>query len=202
MSTLGVYFDEPAATLPLGGRWLLDVVTTDDDGQLVDAAPTLAVERPDGTTTPLVVEHVDAGRYRAVYVTAAAGRHVASASSATAGAAATAAYVVTATTAAGLPTASDVVAYMGASSWTVDQIDDALAAELDAQRAVCRVGAYYGADLRNALLRRVQRNLTMRRLPLALLQGDAGAGEASTMPPGRDPEVRRLEGPYRKVVIG
>ena len=58
----------------------------------------------------------------------------------------------------------------------------------------------YPKDLRQALLRRVQRNLALRALPLAVLQGDAEAG--STILPGKDLEVRRLEGPFRRLLVG
>jgi hypothetical protein len=41
----------------------------------------------------------------------------------------------------------------------------------------------------------------MRAQPLAVLHGDAEAGTTAYLP-GSDPEVRRLEGPYRPVVFG
>lgn len=195
-----IVFEDPAVTLPAGGRWLLDLVVTDDGGQLVDVAPTVTITRPDDTTTPATADRTGPGRYRAVVELVDAGRHVAAATAAGYGAAAVAGWVVGTTTAGGMPTSADVVAYMGPSSWTTDQIDEALAAESDAQRAVCRVGAYVSADLRSALLRRVQRALAMRRLPLAMQTGDVDAG--AVMPPGRDPEVRRLEAPYRRMVMG
>lgn len=197
-----VLFDDPAATLPVGARWVLDVVTLDDDGDVVAGAPAVVVTLPDGSTTSPVVTLTDAGRYRAVYVPAVPGRYLVAATSALAGAATIAGWVLAATTTAGMPTAGDVVDYMGPTSHPLADVDDALLAETDAQRAVCNVGAYLTHDLRHALLRRVQRNLTMRRLPLAVLQGDAEAGSSTMMPPGRDPEVRRLEGPYRRMPIG
>lgn len=100
-----------------------------------------------------------------------------------------------------LPTITDVRAYMedAALQWTDPELQGALNAEQAAQARVCRV-ASYSDDLREALLRRVQRNLAMRALPLAVLQGDAEAG--NSIVPGRDPEVRRLEAPYRRVVLG
>lgn len=112
-----------------------------------------------------------------------------------------------------VPTTADVVAYLGdgADRWKVvmgsvsawPQIDKALAAEAAAQAAACRIpvlAADYPPDLGQALCRRVARALAMRALPLAVLQGDAEAG--SLVLPGRDSEVRRLEGPYRRLVVG
>jgi hypothetical protein len=51
-------------------------------------------------------------------------------------------------------------------------------------------------DLDEALCRRVACNLARRPLPLAYSMGDA---EVATRFPLRDPEVRRLEAPYRKI---
>jgi hypothetical protein len=55
-------------------------------------------------------------------------------------------------------------------------------------------------DLREALLRRVAANLARRQLgPLPGPQGDS---ETPAIVPARDPEVRRLEGPWRKTTVG
>ena len=107
-----------------------------------------------------------------------------------------------------IPTVDDVVEYLGdaADRWTDDggttypAIDQHLRAETDAQARACTVPTPYPDPLAVALLRRVQRALAMRSLPLAVLQGDAESG--STFLPGRDPEIRRLEAPYRKMVGG
>lgn len=102
------------------------------------------------------------------------------------------------------PDRAAVRAYLGTSSATDAQIDSALAAELRAQRRICRVptdpAAVWDADLTEAACRRVARNLAMRGIPLAVFQGDADGG--SLVPPGRDPEVRRLEGPLRRLKFG
>lgn len=102
------------------------------------------------------------------------------------------------------PTRVAVRDYLGTSSATDAQIDSALAAELRNQARICRVpkdpAAVWDADLTEAALRRVARNLAMRGIPLAVFQGDAEAG--SLIPPGRDPEVRRLEGPLRRLKFG
>lgn len=108
-----------------------------------------------------------------------------------------------------LPTVSDVVAYLGAAAaqWTTDggttypAITEELSAETTAQARVCLVPASYPDELKLALLRRVQRALQMRALPLAVLQGDSDTGSTSFLP-ARDPEVRRREAPYRRLVGG
>ncbi len=107
-----------------------------------------------------------------------------------------------------IPTTEDVVEYLGdaAERWTDDggttypAIDQHISSETAAQASVCTVPTPYPDPLALALLRRVQRALAMRSLPLSVLQGDSESG--STFLPGRDPEVRRLEAPYRKMVGG
>lgn len=98
------------------------------------------------------------------------------------------------------PTADDVVDYLDGSSFPVEVVGDALAAETAAQSRVCRIPDPYPADLAEALCRRVARNLAMRGTPLAVPVGDSEGGPAVL--PGRDPEVRRLEAPWRRLVVG
>lgn len=188
--------------LPISGVWTLEVHTTDDDGYLTAGTPVATVTRPDGTTTAPSFETVETGHYRATYTPTVGGRHIAVVVDAEHGAVDFAAYVTTTTTAAGMPTVDDVADYLreDAASWETTELQDALDAEAAAQMARCRLSAVYPADLRQALLRRVQRNLALRALPLAVLQGDAEAG--STVLPGNDPEVRRLEAPHRRLVVG
>ena len=187
--------------LTVGGQWLIEVETTDLDGQLVDAAPTVAVTLPDGTDdpTPPDVELVTTGRYRAAYTVAVPGRHVAAAA-AEGDVAVFAAHVLAVTAGNAMPDAADVVAYLGVTSFTEPEIQSALDAEAAAQQKVCRVGAVYPPDLAEALKRRVARNLAMRGLPLAVPQGDAEGGPSFV--PGSDPEVRRLEAPHRRFAFG
>ena len=106
---------------------------------------------------------------------------------------------------------ADVVDYMGpgASRYLVEttypQIADALQAETANQSARVTFPTDYDdnplpvPDLDQALKRRVVRNLAMRELPTAMLQGDAQVGPVRIV--GQDPEVRRLEAPYRTWVI-
>lgn len=192
-----------AALLSIGERWLIEVLTYDDDGILVSGAPTVVVTLPNGTTTAPSFTEVTTGYYRAAHTVAASGRHVAEVTATGYGAEQFAVYAAGVTTGAGMPLVNDVADYLreNAASWATADLQDALDAEAAAQRSMCRVGAVFPADLRQALLRRVQRNLALRQLPLAVLQGDAELGSSRVLP-GRDPEVRRLEAPHRKLAVG
>lgn len=189
-------------SLAVGARWVVDVEPTDDDGVPLAVTPTMVITLPDGTTdSPTFGLTVDA-HYRAVHEVAIAGRYIGVVSVAGAGSVPVAAYVSATTAAAAMP---DVTAYRdwdedGGGSWSDEAIAETLDAEAAAQRNVCRVDAVYPADLRMALLRRVQCNLARRSMALGAPRGDAEAGPVFV--PGRDPEVRRLEGPYRKLVMG
>lgn len=185
--------------LPIGGQWVIEVEYRDFDGYLSTATPSVVVTLPAGTTSNPTFTTVETGIYRATYTVGSAGRYVARVTTSD-DAVDFASFVYATTAGTGMPVVADVVEYLGATSHTSDQIQGALDAEAAAQRAVCRVGAVYPPDLREALLRRVQRNLAMRQLPLAVPQGDAEIGPSFV--PGRDPEVRRLEAPYRRLVVG
>lgn len=197
------------ADLPVGGAWLLSAAVTDLDGEVVDLAPVVTVTLPDGTTATPAVEAVTVGVYRAEYFPAAAGRYVAGVVAAGYGAVDFTAWVAAAVTAAGMPTLADLVGdpedpeddgYLGPTSHSDTEVADALAAEAAAQRRACSIPAAYPPDLREALLRRVARNLSMRKLPLAVLRGDAEAGD--TVLYGSDPEIRRLERGYPRLPVG
>lgn len=103
-----------------------------------------------------------------------------------------------------VPDVAACQAYMGqaAASWTLAQFEDAFAAESKAQARKCRVPAATATtwpdDLAEALMRRVHRNLAMRNLPLSVQQVEGGGIRIGS----NDPEIRRLEGPFRKVRIG
>lgn len=193
---------DTAVLLPISGVWEIAVAVVDADGDYVDAVPTVTVTLPAGTTATPTVETVATGVYRVLYEVGSAGRYVARVVATGYGAADFAAYATATTSGVGMPTTADVATYIGAgaASWTTPELQDALDAEAASQRHACRVRAVYPADLREALLRRVQRNLALRQLPLAVHQGDAEAGPM--LLPGRDPEVRRLEAPHRKLVVG
>lgn len=192
-----------AGRLDVGDTWRLAVEVRDDDtGELTAATVTAVVTRPDDTTaSPTVVED-STGVYVAEYVLAVSGRHFAVVS-ASGAVVSVATFAVTAQATGSPPDVPAVRAYLKEAGlqWSDAELQDELDAETASQASVCRVGAVYPADLRKALLRRVQRALAMRALPLAVLQGDAELG-TTTMLPGRDPEVRRLESPYRRRPVG
>lgn len=185
----------------LGGVWDILVDVRDSDGVLVDDAPVVTVTLPAGTTATPAVETVGTGVYLVTYIVATAGRYVARAVTTSNGAVDFAAYVTASVAGTAMPDTDAVDLYLGEGehSWTDEQLQSALDAEAAAQRSVCRVPAAYPADLREALLRRVGANLARRKL---LLQGEATDSEFPQVLPGRDPEVRRLEAPFRKLVFG
>jgi len=187
-------------SLPIGGLWEIAVSIVDSDGLVSATAPTVTVTLPDGTTATPTAEDEEAGYFRASVTITLPGRYVARAVAAGYGAADFTAWASAVVPGSGMPDLAAADNYLGDNSWTDDEIEDALNAEAAAQRSVCDVPADYPDDLRQALLRRVARNLSLRKLPLAVLVGDAENG--STVLPGRDPEVRRLEAPFRRMVTG
>jgi hypothetical protein len=186
------------AELKLGQEWVLSVCVTDVDDVPAAVVPTVAVTLPNGTPAAPTATVVSSGVYRAVYEVAAAGRYVARVFSSGYGAATFAAFVTGTTAATAMPDIEDVGVYLGEHSYSDDQLQDALDAEVVAQRRVCRIPAEYDADLRQALLRRVQRNLAMRGQPGVVVTDD----DRPSFVPTNDPEVRRLERPHRRLVMG
>ena len=100
----------------------------------------------------------------------------------------------------GYVTVTDVRDYLGDISEQDSEINGALQAEQAAQAARCRLDPYT-ADLREALMRRVARNLAARRVPIATFTSFEGGGTSSRVPQS-DPEIVRLEAPYRKLRVG
>ena len=103
------------------------------------------------------------------------------------------------------PTAAEIDTYLGDDhSWGVDEIQSAYEAELNAQADACRlpVDGSYPPALVEALGRRVAHNLALRALPLGVQANVSDYSVATTRVGGMDAEVRRLEGPYRKMLIG
>lgn len=187
----------------VGDELLVTHEVRDLDGDLVNAVSvTLTVTLPDLTVLPLSVDNPPevTGVYEVGYTLAAAGRHIFVWSTTDPDTASASA--LDAVEPSNLPTLAQVKTYLGdvAAQWADADIQDALDAETAAQARACRTGPDYPDDLAQALKRRVQRNLAMRALSLGVLTGD---GESdSTILPGRDSEVRRLEAGRRKVVIG
>lgn len=186
--------------LSIGGLWLIDVETRTLDGYLTDGdAVTVVVTLPGGSTASPAADRVSTGVYRVAYTVGSSGRYVARATTTT-DAVDFAAYATGTTAGTGMPTTDDVAEYIRSTSFSEAELQDALNAEAAAQRARCRIGAVYPDDLRQALLRRTMRNLHMRNSPLALLV-DRDTGGANYLS-GSDPEVKRLEAPYRRLVVG
>ena len=94
----------------------------------------------------------------------------------------------------------DVKAYLGDTSVPDAELELIIAAEQAAQARVCRIDNY-GPDLVEALKRRVARNIAARNIPVAQFTSFEG-GTTSSSVPRRDPEVTRLEAPYRRLVVG
>jgi len=190
------------ATYVLGASVPLSYAVTDEAGSAASpATAVLTVTKPDGTTvTPTITEDPETvGLFEVDYAPTVVGPHAAVfVTTGPPGASADSFLVVDG---AKYPvTLVEVKAYLGDVAASDADIADALEAEYAAQAARCRTGIFT-ADLRQALKRRVQCNLSRRSLPLGMTQGDNDSGTASYVP-GRDPEVRRLEGPYYKRKTG
>lgn len=99
-------------------------------------------------------------------------------------------------------TVAEVLAYLDSvgSSWPEADVQDAFDVEVAAQANRCRIDDPYPPDLGQAVMRRVQANLARRLLPLGVQVGDADS--TPVRPSMLDAEVRRLEGPYRKLPMG
>ena len=116
---------------------------------------------------------------------------------------------------AGAPSAGDVREYLTEdTSWDDDAITQALAAEADDQLRRCRFPLspptlaqpmpepVFTPALAEALCRRVAHNLAVRALPLGLQASITDGAVATNRVGGLDAEARRLEAPYRRIVIG
>lgn len=180
--------------------WLVHDVNGDLADVVAPDAVTASVVRPDGVGVDLDLTHADVGVYTCDYLPTQIGRH-------------TARCVVTGPMAGALEDAFDVLgsalgnppldevrAYLGSTSATEEELRAALRAEQSAQARRCRVDPYT-QDLHEALLRRVARNLAARAVPIAQFTSFEGGG-TSTRVPSRDPEVARLEAPFRRRPVG
>lgn len=192
--------------LATGQQWVIRVEAT--------ALPTLVITLPDGEILAPAIEfeidwdYVTAAysTYVAYYVPVMAGRYIAAVAASDGGeSVAFQAWAADVTSNVDLPDAADLDEYLGGAgehSWSDAQLTNALNAEAAAQRRVCRIPAAYPDDLREALLRRASRNLYMRKQLTELPREDTDFPVPAQTPPGRDPEVRRLESPWRKVTMG
>lgn len=99
-----------------------------------------------------------------------------------------------------MATLEDLKDYLGAgvaAMYSDDLLQDILDSETSAQAARCRPSTSVIESLEQALLRRCQRALAMKALPLGMT--DAGGEGQSSYVPRIDGEIRRLEGPYRRM---
>jgi hypothetical protein len=196
-------YTEQSQTLDVGDEWVISVAILDDDGDPTDATVGIIVTTPSGLISGPVVTEDETGLYTSTFTTTEEGRHlaVATVTGDVVGVCAFTAWTSSPTYADGMPTISDVSLYLGESSWTNDELTDALEAEAAAQRARCKVPAVYPADLAQALKRRVARNLAARSVPVATFTSFDGGG-TSTRVPMLDAEIARFEAPYRKRRVG
>lgn len=173
----------------------------DVNGDLVDPpSVTLTIARPNGTSVTLDVTHAGTGSYTTDYVPTIAGRHTARfMATGPDGGVLEDAFDVLASS-LGNPTLVELREYLGQTSVTDTELGSALRAEQTAQNARCRVDPY-SPDLHEALCRRVARNLAARRVPVAQYSSFEG-GATTTRVPATDPEIRRLEAPYRRRPLG
>lgn len=92
-------------------------------------------------------------------------------------------------------------------SWSDSAVEEARVAEIAAQAHAVKASVLaepgaYPADLDEALCNRVARNLALRPLPLGVQANVTDQAVATTRVGGLSAEVRRLEGPHRKVLFG
>jgi hypothetical protein len=125
---------------------------------------------------------------------------------------------VSVTTTSGSPTVTSDAAFLASDvGWEIDSTNTpegavivtfgttssvTLSANATASGAVtATLRDVWPSDLVEALCRRVARNLAMRALPLAVQMSNTDMGAVATRLGSSDPEVRRLEAPYRRLVV-
>lgn len=195
-----VKISRTSGDLLVGQPWLLRVEATDVNRQPISTvAPVITLTSPAGVPSTLAGTWDGTGWFAAPTLTAP-GRWLLSATVTgdAAGSDTVAAFAVDVTASATYPQVQDVLTYLGLdeTSYSLDAIDAALQAESAAQRQWCSPQAVYPPDLREALMRRVARNLAARAVPLSTFSSFDGMA-TSTRVPSTDPEVERLEAPYR-----
>ena len=100
----------------------------------------------------------------------------------------------------------DVKAYLASVGVPPGRYTDAVLNQVISVEQAAQARKCYGTggqypDLNEALSRRVQANLAKRALPLGVIESSGDAGGRGYMP-SWDPEVRRLEAPFRKLTVG
>lgn len=189
-------------TYRLGAIVPLRFEVRNEDGELVDPTSwTVTVTSPIGSSNPTIT-HTDTGVFDVDYVSTVVGPHTATfAASGEHADTIDNVFVITPNPVnSSAILAAEIRSYLGGTSETDQTLLDALAAERVDQANKCRIDNYTEA-LREALLRRVARNLAARRVPVATMTSFDG-GATSTRVPRTDPEILRLEGPYRRNPVG
>lgn len=198
---------ETSAQLLVGDRWVMDFLVLDDDGYLA-SDPTVAIQfsQPDGDQPDPAptAQLLSTGVYRVAMTVSEFGRYVVVVSADGYGATGFTAFTQSVSEAGNLPTPDDVRAYSAGSldaDWLDGDIQTVLDSEASQQRQRLSIGAIYPPDLFEALCRRVVIALDRRQ---KLNAGDFSTGvlggETQAFIPV-DPEIKRLEAPYRKVVM-
>lgn len=199
-----------SAELFVGQLWRISVRVLDDCGLPASGTPAVAITLPDDTTVTPAPDVTADGTWQSgwtvSYLLADSGRHLAVLSLADSSAQVLQCYASLVTASTDMPTIAELDAWIGGTgehSWTDDDLQQALDSEASNQRRVCRVPAAYPPDLWWALMRRAARALAMKRQMTEQPRSDSADFDLPpTMPPGRDAEIRRLEGPWRKLVSG
>ena len=180
-------------------------VTHDVDGTATYVTPTTAtatVTHDSGVTVDVTasLSEVDTGVFVVGWVPAIAGRVVVTLTTTGPGAGVTEVVVDVNPLNLALFTVDQLRDYLGATSAGDDEVWSAFVAERAAQAQRCRVDPFTH-ELREALMRRVARNLAARSVPVATFTSFDG-GATSTRVPSVDAEVRRLEAAYRRLPVG
>jgi len=189
----------------VGDEWVTVAVTYDDDGNRVTPTVGASVLLPDDTSSVVTPTEDGTGVWVCRHTLTVPGWHhlrfVASGTVVGVEIAQTNVESVPTSVDDGWPDTSACLAYLGETSASDAEILDALTAETAAQRARCRIPPAYPADLRQALLRRVARNLAARAVPVASFTSFEGGGTSARVP-RTDAEISRLEGPYLRRTVG
>lgn len=202
-----IALSDTSVELQASDRWVMQFVIYDDNGFIpaTAPAPVVTITGPaGGSTTPDVVQLSD-GSYQVAVTLNESGRSVANVYAEGYGVLGFVAYGTgNITTGLGFPTVAQVRAYAGGSlsdDWSDPDIQLVLDSEASQQRARLNIGAVYPPDLAEALKRRVVLALDRRQ---KLSAGESSnvilVGETTAFVPA-DPEIKRLENPYRKVMM-
>jgi hypothetical protein len=110
-----------------------------------------------------------------------------------------------------IPDLADVKAFLGSDhSWSDAEIESALAAQIGNQAKRCEIPVdpedetWMPDPLAEALLRRVHIALSMKALPLAVQVhlSEYNVSPSRVGSPSKDPLVKDLERPYKRLVVG